>query len=80
MSFELWFSQGICPVVGLLDHMVVLFLVLFFFFFFKKSPISCNKILYDSPPRVMEIKTKVFILMSSFYWGKLIIQLDYVGT
>ena len=25
--FELWFSQGICPVVGLLDHMVVLFLV-----------------------------------------------------
>ena len=30
--FELWFSQGKCPVVGLLDHMVVLFLV------FKKSP------------------------------------------
>ena len=26
-SFELWFSQGICPVVGLLHHMVVLFLV-----------------------------------------------------
>ena len=25
--FELWFSQGICPVVGLLGHMVVLFLV-----------------------------------------------------
>ena len=25
--FELWFSQGICPVVGLLSHMVVLFLV-----------------------------------------------------
>ena len=24
--FELWFSQGICPVVGLLGHMVVLFL------------------------------------------------------
>ena len=23
--FELWFSQGICPVVGLLGHMVVLF-------------------------------------------------------
>ena len=22
-----WFSQGICPVVGLLDHMVVLFLI-----------------------------------------------------
>ena len=25
--FELWFSQGICPVVGLLGHMVILFLV-----------------------------------------------------
>ena len=25
--FELWFSLSICPVVGLLDHMVVLFLV-----------------------------------------------------
>ena len=25
--FRLWFSQGIWPVVGLLDHMVVLFLV-----------------------------------------------------
>ena len=25
--FELWFSQGICPVVELLGHMVVLFLV-----------------------------------------------------
>ena len=24
---ELWFSQGICQVVGLLGHMVVLFLV-----------------------------------------------------
>ena len=24
---ELWFSVGICPVVGLLGHMVVLFLV-----------------------------------------------------
>ena len=27
VSFELWFSLGICPVVGLLDHMVTLFLV-----------------------------------------------------
>ena len=26
--FELWFSQDICSVVGLLGHMVVLFLVL----------------------------------------------------
>ena len=25
--FQLWFSQGICPVVGFLGHMVVLFLV-----------------------------------------------------
>ena len=25
--FELWFSQGICPVVGLINHMMVLFLV-----------------------------------------------------
>ena len=25
--FELWLSQGICPVVGLLGHLVVLFLV-----------------------------------------------------
>ena len=30
--FELWFSQGIFPVVGLLGHMVVLVLVFFFFF------------------------------------------------
>ena len=27
VSFELWFSLGVCPVVRLLDHMVVLFLV-----------------------------------------------------
>ena len=27
VSFELWFSQGICPVVGFLGNMVVLFLV-----------------------------------------------------
>ena len=32
VSFQLWFPQGICPVVGLLGHMVVLFLV------FKESP------------------------------------------
>ena len=31
--FELWFSQGICPRVGLLGRMVVLFLVSFVFFF-----------------------------------------------
>ena len=36
--FELWFSLGICPVVGLLGHMVILFLVFFFLYsgtFFK---------------------------------------------
>ena len=27
VSFELWFSQDTCPGVGLLDHMVALFLV-----------------------------------------------------
>ena len=27
VSFELWFYPGICPVVGLLGHMVILFLV-----------------------------------------------------
>ena len=27
VSFELWFSQDICPGVGLLDHRVSLFLV-----------------------------------------------------
>ena len=32
--FELWFSQGICPVVGLLGHMVVLCLAFFFFNFY----------------------------------------------
>ena len=31
--FEFWFSQGICPVVGLLGHTVGLFLVCFFFLF-----------------------------------------------
>ena len=25
--FQLWFSQGICPVVGLLGHMLIIFLV-----------------------------------------------------
>ena len=32
--FELWFSRGICPVVGLLGHVVVLFLVFVFFLIF----------------------------------------------
>ena len=34
LFFELWFSLGICPVVGLLGHMVVLFLVFCFVLFF----------------------------------------------
>ena len=29
--FELWFSQGICPVVGLLGHMVVLVILKVYF-------------------------------------------------
>ena len=33
--FQFWFSQGICLGVGLLGHMMVLFLVFFFFFFLK---------------------------------------------
>ena len=33
--FEFWFSQGICPVVGLLGHMVVLFVLL-------KEPPYCS--------------------------------------
>ena len=36
MFFELWFSQGIYPVVKLLGYMIVLVLVLFCFFFFKR--------------------------------------------
>ena len=27
--FQFWFPQGICPIVGLLSHMVVLFLVFY---------------------------------------------------
>ena len=48
--FELWFSQGICPVVGLLGRMVVLFLVF-------KEPLYCSPYwLYQFtfPPTVQE--------------------------
>ena len=47
---ELWFSQGMCPVVGLLGHMVVLFLV------FKKPPYCSPQWLYQFtvPPKVQE--------------------------
>ena len=35
VSSGLWFSQDMCPGVGFLGHMVVLFLVFFFFFLNK---------------------------------------------
>ena len=44
--FELWFSQGICPVVGLLGHIVVLVLV--FFFFFLRNLLKFVHILQDT--------------------------------
>ena len=44
--FELWFSLGICPVVGLLGHLVVLVLV-FFFFFFLRNLLKLVHILQD---------------------------------
>ena len=48
--FQFWFPQGICLGVGLLDHMVVLFLV------FKESPYHLPWCLYQStfPPTVQE--------------------------
>ena len=38
--FELWFSQGICPVVGLLGRMVVLFIAHIFTKFFCTLKVS----------------------------------------
>ena len=48
--FELWFSQGIYPVVGLLGHMVILFLV------FQETPYCSLYQLYQFivPPTVQE--------------------------
>ena len=48
--FELWLSEGICPVVGLLGRMVVLFVV------FKGPPYCSPKWLYQFtfPPTVQE--------------------------
>ena len=48
--FELWFSQGICPVVGLLGRMVILFLV------FKEPPYCSLQWLYQYtfPPTVQQ--------------------------
>ena len=53
MSFSI--PLGICPVVRLLGHMVVLFLV-FFFFFFKESPYCSLQWLnqFTFPPTVQE--------------------------
>ena len=52
VSFQIWFSPGICPEgVGLLDHMVFLFLV-----FFKETPCYSPWWLYQVtfPPTVEE--------------------------
>ena len=48
--FQFWFPQGICLGVGLLGHMVVLFLV------FKESPYHLPQWLYQFPfpPTVQE--------------------------
>ena len=48
--FQFWFPQGICLGVGLLGHMVVLFLV------FKESPYCLPQWLYQFtfPPTVRE--------------------------
>ena len=49
-SFELWYFQGICPVVGLLGRMVVLFLD------FKEAPYCSPQWLcqFTYPPTVQE--------------------------
>ena len=48
--FQLWFSQRICPVVELLDRMVILFIIL------KESPYCPIECLYQLtlPPTVQE--------------------------
>ena len=48
--FELWFSWGVCPIVGLLGHIVVLFLV------FKELPYCFPQWLcqFTFPPTVQE--------------------------
>ena len=40
--FQFWFPQGICPVVGLLDYMVFLFLV-----FFKEKKNCLHTVLHS---------------------------------
>ena len=56
--FELWFSQGICPVVGLLGkarHYQTLRGKIGRTLY----DINHSKILFDPAPREMEIKTKI---------------------
>ena len=55
---ELWFFQGICPVVGLLGHMVVQFLV------FKETPYFSPLWLYQStiPILILDVSnTRTFL-------------------
>ena len=61
--FQIWFPWGICPVVGLLGHMVVLFLV------FKKSSYCSPQWLYQftfsstvQESSLISIPTPVFIV------------------
>ena len=68
--FQLWFSQRMCPVVGLLGYMVVLFLV------FKESPYCSPQWLYQLtfPPTVQEhfpltTRSPAFIVYRDFNDG-----------
>ena len=66
--FELWFSQGICPVVGLLGRMVVLFL------FFKEPPhmeilnATVKKNIGATFPRAQEAEINLFSMSTQVYF------------
>ena len=64
--FELWFSQGMCPVVALPGHTVVLFL----FFFFKESPWKMK--VAQSCPTVCDPKS----IVHGILWARI---LDWVA-